>query len=168
MSIYSGFGTRQQETLYNTLIESTIKLLQSKVVANLHNELPNDPLFKMQLLKNYDLLLKLEAHKYLLPKFSESIKKLVMFIIKDQITTPKEKEIKIEAKEFESLPKSDGSNGSKGIESLQKSATTYRLSERSATPTLPLVRSSMKIRNFTPVKGQKADSGFLYARLTNN
>jgi hypothetical protein len=164
MSIYSGFGTRQQETAYNTLVESTIKLLQGKVLSNLQENGENDSLFKMQLLKNYDLLLKLEAHKYLLPRFSESIKKLVLSVIKEQVG-PRLEETKESAGTKPDTHREEREN-------LKKSATAFLLQSaaegRSATPTLPVVRNSRKVKNLTPVKGAKAETGFLYARLTSN
>ena len=156
MSIYSGFGTRQQETTYNLLIENTIHLLQTKVVANLKNESENENLFKMQLLKNYDMLVKLEAHKYLQPKFSESIKETVVYIIRGQINSPKSpSEFMLNFKESDNM---------------KKSATSMRISEfyteRSLTPTLPYVKKPTK-KYLTPVRSKKNDSGFLFARLKN-
>jgi hypothetical protein len=32
MSIYSGFGTRQQETFYNKLIEKVLEVLSDKIL----------------------------------------------------------------------------------------------------------------------------------------
>ena len=156
MSIYSGFGTRQQESTYNSLVESIIKLLQSKVVSNIKNEATTDPSFKIQLLKYYDILLKLEAHKYLLPKFSEAIKDTVLFILKENLSTPKNFDLNSDYKSIESLQKS---------KSLR---TTGNLTERSLTPTLPHVKTPIRMKNLTPVRPSKQNSGFLYARLKHN
>lgn len=155
MSIFSGFGTRQQENSYNALVENTIFLMQNKVVANIKNEPVADPVFKMQLLKNYDNLVKLEVHKYLLPKFSEAIKDIVLFIIREQVNSPVQ-ETNL-AKDRENMKKTTGS---------LKNAGAY--SERSLTPTLPVVRFSGSKKNLTPGRSKKSESGFLYARLKNN
>jgi hypothetical protein len=32
MSVYSGFGTRQQETFYDRLIEKLLQLLETKII----------------------------------------------------------------------------------------------------------------------------------------
>jgi uncharacterized protein YfaT (DUF1175 family) len=149
MSIYSGFGTRQEESVYNSLVESTIKLLQSKVMHNLKGEEMTDPLFKIQVLKNYELMIKLEKHKYLEPKFSEAFREVVVRIVKDQVSLPPDK---VE------------------IELLKKSSSSFRVNasnERALTPTLPTVKTHIKLRNYTPIKNQKSDTCFLFARLKN-
>ena len=158
MSIYSGFGTRQQESTYNSLVENTIHLLQGRVVANIKNEPITDPAFKMQLLKYYDMLVKLETHKYLQPKFSEAIKDIVLFVIKEQISSPKAFDIvNHNFKELENLKKTAGST-----------RTTGFLTERSLTPTLPYVKFTSSRKNLTPHRPKKNNSGFLFARLKNN
>lgn len=154
MSIYSGFGTRQQETTYNALVENTIKILQSKVVSNLKEESSNENLFKMQLLKNYEMLIKLEAHKYLLPRFSDSIKDLIKAIVKDQMMSPETPSDFGDYKTFDSMKKTSSSTRFIG-----------GITERSATPTLPIVKSMTKSRNLTPVRSQRSEAGFLFARL---
>jgi hypothetical protein len=151
MSIYSGFGTRQQESAYNSLVESIIQLLQSRILSNFKSDSANESEFKIRLLKTYDMLLKLEAHKYLPPKFSDAFKDLVAHIIKEQIGSPK---VFIE-------------KDSKNLTSTKK---TFKVSggftERALTPTLPHVKTQIP-RNLTPVKSKISDTGFLYARLTN-
>ncbi|OMJ76216.1 hypothetical protein SteCoe_24473 [Stentor coeruleus] len=158
MSIYSGFGTRQQETAYNALVENTIKILQGKVVSNLKEESINENLFKMQLLKNYEMLIKLEAHKYLLPRFSDSIKDLIKVIVKDQIMSPETPSDFWDLKTFESMRKN--SSSTRFIGGITDRSST-------PTPTLPIVKSMTKSRNLTPVKNQRSEAGFLFARLKN-
>ena len=156
MSIFSGFGTRQQESTYNSLVENTIHLLQGRVVANIKNEPINDPIFKMQLLKYYDMLIKLETHKYLSPKFSDAIKDIVLLIVKEQMGSPFDS-INHNSRELEGMKKTPGST-----------RTTGFITERSLTPTFPYVKITSR-KNLTPNRpNKKNDSGFLFARLKNN
>ena len=150
MSIYSGFGTRQEESAYNSLVESTIKLLQAKVSSNLKNDKEVDPLFKIHLLKNYEMMIKLEKHKYLDPKFSDAIRDVVVKIVKDQVSIPLEKS--------ENLPMRKSFNSTNFMGSV---------TERSITPTLPVVKTQVKYRTHTPIR-DKSDTGFLFARLKKN
>lgn len=149
MSIYSGFGTRQEESAYNSIIEATIKLMQSKVSLIFKNDKQAiDPSFKIQLLKNYEMLIKLEKHKYLEPKFSEAIRETVVKIVKEQArVTPEKCENVI----------------------LTSSQTVFKLNgsatERSATPTLPTVKTQIRLRAHTPIRDKTTEKGFLFARL---
>ena len=155
MSIYSGFGTRQEESVYNALVESTIKLMQGKVLSSLKGEALTDPLFKIQLLKNYELMIKLEKHKYLEPKFSEAFRDTVVRIVKDQVAIPP---FPGQAKLAHPKPETP---------EMRKSGSSFRVTsntERCVTPTLPMVRTQTRLRHFTPVREAK-DTGFLFARL---
>lgn len=149
MSIYSGFGTRQEESAYNSIVEATIKLMQSKIAGSYKNEKQTiDPSFKIQLLKHYEMMKKLEKHKYLEPKFSEAIREVVVKIVKEQVrVTPEKPENFL----------------------LTSSQTTFKLNgsstERSATPTLPTVKTQIRLRTHTPIRDNKSDTGFLFARL---
>lgn len=162
MSIYSGFGTRQEESVYNSLVESTIKIMQSKVIWNLKGENMTDPLFNIQILKNYELMIKLEKHKYLEPKFSEAFRKVVIRIVKDQVSIP--------LTPFTNHSKSDLPLNPEPLSSIRKSESSYRMAlstERCVTPTLPMVKTHTRLRNYTPIRDTKADTGFLFARLKN-
>ena len=149
MSIYSGFGTRQEESAYNSIVEATIKLMQTKVAGSLNNDKQSiDPSFKIQLLRYYEMMTKLEKHKYLEPKFSEAIREVVVKIVKEQVRVTPERP---------------------GSILLASSQTAFKLNgsstERSVTPTLPTVKTQIRLRTHTPVRDNKSDTGFLFARL---
>lgn len=169
MSIYSGFGTRQEESVYNALVESTVKLMQGKVLSNLKGEALTDPLFKIQILKNYELMLKLEKHKYLEPKFSEAFRDTVVRIVKDQVSMPISPFL-TQSKPSHPSQTSHTFHTSKPEtpDTMRKSGSSFRIpstTERSVTPTLPMVKTQSRLRHYTPIREAKADTGFLFARL---
>ena len=149
MSLYSGFTTRQQETTYNCLIANTIKLLQSKLAVNLKNKSTTDPIFKAQLLNNFDRMTKLESQKYLQPKFSETIKPIIASMIKNKRNSKKT----LKNTEF--------------FEKISTAKLYTSSNSRSLTPTLP---STVKIlsRSKSPLNTKNSEANFLYARLRKN
>ncbi|CAG9333330.1 unnamed protein product [Blepharisma stoltei] len=83
MSIYGGFGTRQQETQYNNLTETLISLLQYRLIAYMKCEKIDEESFRLGILNVYDSMTRMEIRKYLEPKFSDSCKDLVKKIVKE-------------------------------------------------------------------------------------
>lgn len=79
MSIYSGFSTRNQETLYGKLCEELVIMLANRVMKAMKNELADDTAFSQTLISIYTKMSKLELHKYLPPKLSQCCAKLALF-----------------------------------------------------------------------------------------
>jgi hypothetical protein len=100
MSVYGGFATRQQETYYNKLIERLILLLADRIIktsigtAFIHSveeRTPSDT-HKAKWLayinKIYQSLVSAEKFKYMEPKFSYSLRPLILhFQININITS---------------------------------------------------------------------------------
>lgn len=94
MSIYGGFSTRQQESVYNKAIYNTIFLLQLRIYklfkgGNLSNfvkkiidviEKFDDIKFGKVLTKLYARIFTMESVKYLPPKFSHAMKDLALYL----------------------------------------------------------------------------------------
>ena len=91
MSIYNGFGTRQQEGSYNKALYNTIFLLQlriyklfkggKKIIWDLLSlEKFDDIKFGKVLTKLYARLFTMEKVKYLPPKYSYAMKDLAEFL----------------------------------------------------------------------------------------
>ncbi|CAG9330748.1 unnamed protein product [Blepharisma stoltei] len=78
MSVYSGFSTRLQETQYYKLTENLIYLLQAKILSLAKLISHEDEDWVKQFNITYNQMAKLELHKYLEPKFSDSCKNLAM------------------------------------------------------------------------------------------
>lgn len=88
MSIYSGFGTRQQETNYNKAVYNLLYLMQLKISRNSKSckkwdqslyfyIVPfDDHRFQQIFMKLYNRLFTQEEFKYLPPKFSYALKDL--------------------------------------------------------------------------------------------
>lgn len=84
MSIYSGFGTRSQETHYNKAIYNLLYLMQLKISRNnksgellFYFAVPFDELkFSTVFTKLYNRLYNMDEQKYLPPKFSYALKEL--------------------------------------------------------------------------------------------
>ena len=73
MSIYSGFATRNLETLYNRAVANLIHLLQSQlaVILRTHTaDQANMGQWVKSYSKNYQFMCKLERQKHLQPNFS--------------------------------------------------------------------------------------------------
>ena len=79
MSIYSGFSTRQQENIYGKLCEDLITVLATRVLKALKSEPVDDTIFSRTLVSIYSKMGKMELHKYLPPKLSQSCTKLAVF-----------------------------------------------------------------------------------------
>lgn len=90
MSIYNGFGTRQQESSYNKALYNTIFLLQLRISklfkggkspSRLYGlEKFDDIKFGKVLTKLYARLFTMEQTKYLPPKYSYALKDLADFL----------------------------------------------------------------------------------------
>jgi hypothetical protein len=79
MSIYSGFSTRNQETLYGKLCEDLVVILANRVLKALKSEAVDDSIFSKTLVSIYTKMGKLELHKYLPPKLSNCCTKLAVY-----------------------------------------------------------------------------------------
>ncbi|TNV81902.1 hypothetical protein FGO68_gene15792 [Halteria grandinella] len=80
MSIYNGFGTRQQESSYNKALYNTIFLLQLRIFKLFKGEKFDDIKFGKVLTKLYARLFTMEKVKYLPPKYSYAMKDLAEFL----------------------------------------------------------------------------------------
>ena len=79
MSIYSGFGTRQQENKYNKILYHLIFLLQLKITKGYLGEEFGELKFEKIFKKLYTRLSTNDNWKYLPPKFSYALKDLALF-----------------------------------------------------------------------------------------
>lgn len=75
MSVYGGFGTRLQETAYNQLLESLLRLLQDCILTNIQQKKLKTA-FGRRFLEIFYEMTRLESSKYLPPKLSLAVKDL--------------------------------------------------------------------------------------------
>lgn len=77
MSIYSGFSTRQQETFYNKITLRAMEMLSDRIIALLRADAFDEESWYHHLRKIFKYMEILETKKYLPPKFSTGIGKLM-------------------------------------------------------------------------------------------
>ncbi|KAL4473158.1 hypothetical protein ABPG72_007388 [Tetrahymena utriculariae] len=94
MSIYSGFSTRKQEYEYNICVDQILSLLSTRTIKHICGEKVDEDKFRKIFKKLFKILLKMEVHKYLNPKFSETLSSLGR-VLKIKILDP----LKISAKD---------------------------------------------------------------------
>ncbi len=80
MSIYNGFGTRQQETAYNKALYNTLYIMQLRIVKLFKGERFDDIKFGKLLTRLYAKMFTMEGIKYLPPKFSFALKDLSEYL----------------------------------------------------------------------------------------
>jgi hypothetical protein len=71
MSVYGGFTTRHQESVYNDLTLKLLDLMQQRLLE--HPALKEDLVWSHQLSKVVKSMRQLEQHKYLDPKLSQGV-----------------------------------------------------------------------------------------------
>jgi hypothetical protein len=86
MSVYSGFATRAQETVYCRLSEQLVSLLQAQVLFILKGKQPQVT-FCQEFLGLVKEMAELETFKYLPPKLSECCRELNHFLSSQDIVT---------------------------------------------------------------------------------
>jgi len=79
MSIYSGFGTRQQEKTYNKVLYHILFLMQLKITKDLTQQPFGEDKFERVFKKLYNRLATNDNYKYLPPRFSYAMKDLAQF-----------------------------------------------------------------------------------------
>ena len=79
MSIYSGFGTRQQEKTYNKILYHMIFLMQLKITKDLTGTDFSETKFEDVFKKLYSKLSAHDNYKYLPPRFSYAVKDLAEY-----------------------------------------------------------------------------------------
>lgn len=77
MSIYSGFATRQQESFYNKITMRAIEMISDRVIAFMRADAFDEETWYFHLKKIYKYMEILETKKYLPPKFSEGMGKMI-------------------------------------------------------------------------------------------
>ena len=77
MSVYSGFSTRQQESFYNKISLRAIEMLSDRLIAFIRSDPFDEEAWYYDLRKIYKYMEILEGKKYLPPKFSVGISKLM-------------------------------------------------------------------------------------------
>jgi hypothetical protein len=77
MSIYSGFATRQQESFYNKIALRAMEMLSDRLIAFIRSDPFDEEAWYYHLRKIYKYMEILEAKKYLPPKFSSGVSKLI-------------------------------------------------------------------------------------------
>jgi hypothetical protein len=91
MSVYSGFGTRQQETFYNKMIEKSLYLLSKWLLQFFNNGEWASTLMDLELVlderewakkikKIYKFMSVMDQQKHLPPKFSHAIDGLYVYL----------------------------------------------------------------------------------------
>mmetsp|Transcript_32815 Transcript_32815/g.57227 ORF Transcript_32815/g.57227 Transcript_32815/m.57227 type:complete len:200 (-) Transcript_32815:8562-9161(-) len=78
MSVYGGFSTRQQETLYSDLTFHLLDLMQRRLIETA--SLKEDPEWGQQFSKVVKSMKQLEQHKYLEPKYTKGVELLYDFV----------------------------------------------------------------------------------------
>lgn len=76
MSVYGGFATRQQEHLYNMLVERALRLLVGRFVLGGANTSP-EPRWTAKMHKIYQVMKSLDKAKHLAPHYSTTLKPLI-------------------------------------------------------------------------------------------
>lgn len=185
MSIYGGFGTRQQESQYNYLVESIIRLLQNKAAGYIKGDASIEDSYKNQVINLYDAMVRLENHKYLDPKYSESFKDMVRVFKSSQRISVNESEIRTSTE----VKTSRGKIEIKGGTSSENLSKTERMIMRSVSP---INHDVVSMRRKSPFKQERnivytkkaqdlmedmaesivdspkiSETGFLYARISN-
>lgn len=77
MSIYSGFGTRQQESFYNKITLRAMEMISDRLIAFIRSDPFDEEAWYFHLRKIYKYMEILESKKYLPPKFSSGLNKLI-------------------------------------------------------------------------------------------
>ncbi|CAI2370205.1 unnamed protein product [Moneuplotes crassus] len=77
MSIYSGFATRQQEGFYNKITLRVMEMISDRLIAFVRADPFDEESWYSHLRKIYKYMEVMERQKYLDPKFSHGIKKLI-------------------------------------------------------------------------------------------
>ena len=77
MSVYSGFGTRQQETFYNKITMRAIEMMSDRIIGFIKSDPFDDESWYLHLRKIFKYMEILESKKYLPPKFSAGFTKLM-------------------------------------------------------------------------------------------
>lgn len=80
MSVYSGFVTRQQESVYFSLTEQLVHTLQLKLLEALQGTVLNPTELAAELLPVYGRLARMETNKYLPPKISGFCRQLADYL----------------------------------------------------------------------------------------
>ena len=91
MSVYSGFGTRQQETFYNKMVEKSLYLLSKWLLQFFNNGEWAHALMDLELVlderewakkikKIYKFMSVMDQQKHLPPKFSHAIDGLYVYL----------------------------------------------------------------------------------------
>ena len=92
MSVYSGFGTRKEEEVYNKMVYNLLFVLQLRVerlyTSQQDDFTPNssrmsrfdDPKLQRIVAKFYAKMCQMEETKYLAPKFSRALKDLAKYL----------------------------------------------------------------------------------------
>ena len=84
MSIYSGFGTRQQERNYNSLLEYWLGIIVANIMSTKANFV-DGYLFNQSFSKKYivhmDLWNKLEEYKYMKPHYTKALDPIIDYLI---------------------------------------------------------------------------------------
>lgn len=89
MSVYSGFATRQLETVYNTTLCQLLKTLQKFVLATLSSQPVDLDSWTISFAKHFKYLYRLEDRKHLLPKYTYYCNDLAKFLeIKEAFNRP--------------------------------------------------------------------------------
>jgi len=110
MSIYSGFATREQETLYDETITSLLRMLCRRLLKFYEGEHSDDTSFAMAVTKAQRVLRRQEKHKYLDPKVSLALDEFTDYL-KDKILIKSDAADKSSSKIVNTSQKSDKSGG---------------------------------------------------------
>ncbi|CAI2367822.1 unnamed protein product [Moneuplotes crassus] len=77
MSIYSGFGTRQQEGFYNKIMLRAMEMVSDRLIAFVRGDGFEEESWYFHLRKIFKYMEVMERQKYLDPKFSNGLRKLI-------------------------------------------------------------------------------------------
>ncbi|EAS02304.1 hypothetical protein TTHERM_00624230 (macronuclear) [Tetrahymena thermophila SB210] len=109
-TLFSGFATRQQQQLYENLIEQLISVLSKRVIKIYDGQSCNEQIFKSVLLKIMVNLNILEERKYAAPKLSQQVQDLMGILQLDYLSLQSQQQngvIKPKKKEYYLINQSD-------------------------------------------------------------
>ncbi|KAL4439112.1 hypothetical protein ABPG74_008887 [Tetrahymena malaccensis] len=109
-TLFSGFATRQQQQLYDNLIEQLISVLSKRVIKIYDGQSCNEQIFKTVLLKIMVNLNILEEKKYAAPKLSSQVQDLMGILQLDYLSLQSQQQngvIKPKKKEYYLINQSD-------------------------------------------------------------
>ena len=166
MSIYSGFGTRQQETFYNKITLRAMEMMSDRIISLLRSDPFDEESWYYHLRKICKYMEILEAKKYLPPKFSTGLNKL-MSHYKRHLKLPEGSNSTLTSrsfflnKEMKELNLTHGVFTDSSYKHRAESNNNIQIKNQDLGPTMP---NSDNDKNFINQEDHNANLGNLFSR----